>query len=277
MEQRLQKVLAHAGVASRRAAERLVVEGRVAVNGAVVRTLGTRVDPERDVLTVDGRPVRVDVRPVYVLLHKPRGVVSTARDERGRPTVLDLVRVEQRVYPVGRLDADSEGLLLLTNDGELAYRLTHPRHAVPKEYHVLVRGQVSERALARLRAGVRLPEAQRLDMALRARADAVAVLGREKTGTWLCLVLHQGWKRQIRRMLAAVGYPVERLIRVRIGGLTLGNLPVGHWRVLSPAEVARALERGDAAADYCHRRPRRRREDHGGAEGSRRAGLDVLR
>jgi 23S rRNA pseudouridine2605 synthase len=270
MEQRLQKVLARAGVASRRAAERLVVEGRVAVNGAVVRTLGTRVDPERDVLTVDGRPVRVDVHPVYVLLHKPRGVVSTARDERGRPTVLDLVRVEQRVYPVGRLDADSEGLLLLTNDGELAYRLTHPRHAVPKEYHVLVRGQVSERALARLRAGVRLPEGC-------ARADAVAALGREGTGTWLCLVLHQGWKRQVRRMLAAVGYRVERLIRVRIGGLTLGDLPAGQWRVLSPAEVARALEQGDAAADHRYRRPRRGREDHGGAKGSRRAGLDLLR
>jgi 23S rRNA pseudouridine2605 synthase len=270
MEQRLQKVLARAGVASRRAAERLVVEGRVAVNGAVVRTLGARVDPERDVLTVDGRPVRVDVRPVYVLLHKPRGVVSTARDERGRPTVLDLVRVEQRVYPVGRLDADSEGLLLLTNDGELTYRLTHPRHAVPKEYHVLVQGRVSAPALARLRTGVRLPEGC-------ARADAVAVLGREGTGTWLCLVLHQGWKRQVRRMLAAVGYRVERLIRVRVGGLTLGDLPVGRWRVLSPAEVARALEQGDATADHCHRRPRRGREDHGGAEGGRRAGLDVLR
>lgn len=251
-EERLQKALAHAGVASRRAAEALILQGRVAVNGEVVRALGTRVDLDRDTVTVDGRPIARRAARHYVLLHKPRGYVSTARDERGRPTVLDLVPTPTRLYPVGRLDADSEGLLLLTDDGDLALRLTHPRYKVPKEYHVLVPAPVPEEVLARLRSGVDLAEG-------RTAPAEVAVLRREPAGTWLRIVLRQGWKRQIRRMLAALGLPVERLVRVRIGGLTLGDLPAGTWRVLSPGEARRALEEEYVARDHRHRRPGGRR------------------
>jgi 23S rRNA pseudouridine2605 synthase len=232
MEERLQKVLAHAGVASRRAAERLVQEGRVAVNGHVVRTLGTRVDPGRDAVVVDGQPLRLALGHTYLALHKPRGYMSTVRDERGRPTVLQLVQSDRRLYPVGRLDADSEGLLLLTDDGDLALHLTHPRYGVPKEYHALVRGVPDADALARLRRGVELEEGRTAP----ARVDLLATEGDR---TWVRLVLKQGWKRQVRRMLAAVGYPVERLVRTRVGSLELGALPVGVVRALTDAEVAR--------------------------------------
>ncbi|HWP28755.1 MAG TPA: pseudouridine synthase [Chloroflexota bacterium] len=260
MDERLQKVLAEAGVASRRAAERLIAEGRVAVNGVVVRTLGARVDPGRDVVTVDGRRVTVPSQKVYYVVHKPAGVVSTARDERGRPTVLDLVPADRRLFPVGRLDADSEGLLLLTDDGALAYRLTHPRYGVEKEYHVLVRGRPTPAALERLRTGIELEEG-------RTAPAQVGVLRRAGGHTWLRIVLRQGWKRQIRRMLAAVGYPVERLVRVRIGGLELDDLPPGAARRLTAAEAARALEgvdgpeavEQDGSQGHRHRRPSGRR------------------
>ena len=248
--ERLQKALARAGVASRRAAEQLIREGRVAVNGQVVRELGTRVDPARDRVTVDGQPLAPPAARHYVLLNKPRGYVSTARDEWGRPTVLDLVPREGRLYPVGRLDADSEGLLLLTDDGDFALRLTHPRYKVPKEYHVLVPAPVPAEALVRLRAGVELAEG-------RTAPAEVAVLRHEPPGTWLRVVLRQGWKRQVRRMLAAVGLPVARLVRVRVGGLTLGDLPPGAWRALSPAEARRALGSEEhAPRDHRHRRAR---------------------
>lgn len=233
MEERLQKVLARAGVASRRAAEQLVQAGRVTVNGQVVGTVGAKIDPARDVLVVDGRRVATGGPRVYYLVHKPVGYLSTAHDERGRPTVVDLVRTERRLYPVGRLDADSEGLLLLTDDGALAQRLTHPSYGVEKEYHVLVGGEPAPEALARLRQGIELEEG------LTAPAR-VRVLARESGWTWLSVVLRQGWKRQVRRMLRAVGHPVERLIRVRIGGLRLGDLPPGRSRRLTAAEAALA-------------------------------------
>jgi 23S rRNA pseudouridine2605 synthase len=239
MEERLQKALAHAGVASRRAAERLVTEGRVAVNGHIVRTLGARVDLARDALVVDGRRLATSPRRTYLALHKPRGYLSTARDERGRPTVLDLVKSSERVYPVGRLDLDSEGLLLLTDDGDLALRVTHPRYGVSKEYHALVRGVPSASVLAHLRRGVELEEG-------RARAAEVALVSTEADRSWVRIVLRQGWKRQVRRMLAVVGYPVERLVRTRIGSVDLGALPAGSTRELSAAELAGL--RGDAGS-----------------------------
>jgi pseudouridine synthase len=241
--ERLHKALARAGVASRRAAERLVQAGRVAVNGQVVSTPGVVVDPDNDVITVDGQLVAAAVPPRYLLLNKPMGYVSTARDERGRPTVLDLVPAGGRVYPVGRLDADSEGLLLLTNDGEYALRVTHPRYGVEREYRVLVRGSLEPAALDRLREGVDLAEG-------RARPVRAEVLRVDRQQTWLMVVLRQGWKRQIRRMLAAVGYPVDRLVRVRMGGLTLGNLASGHWRELSAAEAGRVLEQQRGRIDH---------------------------
>jgi 23S rRNA pseudouridine2605 synthase len=231
VEERIQKVLANAGLASRRAAERLVTDGRVAVNGQIVRTLGVRVDPSRDFVTVDGDPLGPGTARAYLALNKPRGYLSTARDDRERPTVLDLVPSRHRLYPVGRLDVDSEGLLVLTNDGDLALHLTHPRYGVPKEYHALVPGIPSEEALARLRGGIDLAEG-------RTAAAEVETLGAHPDGTWVRLVIKQGWNRQVRRMFDAVHHPVRRLVRTRIGSLELGDLPVGQARPLRQHELA---------------------------------------
>lgn len=228
--ERLQKALARAGVASRRKAEGLIRAGRVRVNGQVVTELGTRVDPERDVITVNGQPISQPVSHTYILLHKPRGVLSTTSDPHGRPTVLDLVRMEARVYPVGRLDRDSEGLILLTDDGELTHRLTHPRYEHEREYRVLVEGRVSERALQRLQEGVELEDG----LTWPAQVER---LEEEGDGTWLRMVIHEGRKRQVRRMCRAVGHPVRQLIRVRMGPLTLGELRAGEWRYLTTGEV----------------------------------------
>jgi 23S rRNA pseudouridine2605 synthase len=242
--ERIQKVLARAGVASRRAAEQLVRDGRVSVNGAVVRLPGTLVDASKDVVAVDGQRVESSVRRHYYLLHKPPGYLSTAHDPHGRPTVLDLAPASSRLFPVGRLDFESEGLLLLTDDGELAHQLTHPRFEVPKEYHVLVPGPLPDAALVRLRTGVSLDEG-------RTAPAEVEVIGQEAGSTWICIVLRQGWKRQVRRMLATVGQPVRRLVRVRIGALTLGDLASGQVRRLSPSQIARALEAPGAPPDHC--------------------------
>jgi len=232
----LQKVLAHAGVASRRACEELILSGRVRVNGQAVTEMGTKVNPSTDVIEVDGRRLKTRVEPVYVLLHKPAGYLSTVRDPDGRPTVLDLVPRGTRLYPVGRLDADSEGLLLLTNDGELANRLMHPRYEQEKEYSVLVTGQPPTETLDQLRRGVWLAEDQAIG---HAEASVIAVT---EAGTWLRVILREGRKRQIRRMLAALGHPVRRLIRVRMGSLELATLEPGKWRPLAPREV-RQLQR----------------------------------
>jgi len=229
---RLQKVLADRGVASRRAAEELMRAGRVRVGGAVVRELGTRV-PSDARIDVDGHPVAAPPRHRYVLLNKPRGIVSTARDERGRRTVVEMLDAHERLYPVGRLDEDSEGLLLLTNDGVWAERVLHPRHGHEREYEVLVSGTVSGSALAALRQGVALEEGL-------ARAEHVAVLSRGPRGSLLRLVLRTGWKRQVRRMCAAVGLRVMRLRRTRLGPLVLGSLRPGDWRELTAREI-RAL------------------------------------
>jgi pseudouridine synthase len=228
---RLQKVLAEAGVASRRASEVLIQAGRVCVNGEVVRKLGVKVDPERDQVTVDGRPLPRQNRTVYVMLNKPAGVVTTARDPQGRPTVVDLVSTAGvRLFPVGRLDVDTEGLLLLTNDGELAHLLLHPRYHVPKTYLARVSGRVSPEALALLRRGVEL------DDGLTAPAEA-RLAPREAGLSVVEVILREGRKRQVKRMLAAVGHPVIALRRVAFGPLALGELPLGAWRVLEPAEV----------------------------------------
>lgn len=241
--ERLQKLLADAGVASRRAAERLILEGRVRVNGNIVRELGSRADPERDDVSVDG--IEVETRPlrVYLILHKPRGYVTTAHDEQGRKTVMDLVyKTRERVYPVGRLDLDSEGLLLLTNDGELAQRLTHPRHAVEKEYLALVRGTPDDEALRRLRRGVTLDDGRTTAPALIEHARSPGGEPAPEGHSWLRVVLSEGRKRQVRRMCDAAGHPVERLIRTRIGPLRLRGLVPGRVRELTPQEVARLRE-----------------------------------
>jgi 23S rRNA pseudouridine2605 synthase len=230
--ERLQRFLARAGLASRRKCEEMITAGRVRVNGSTVTVLGTQVDPQHDVIEVDGQPVQVSAARVYLLLNKPAGYLSTARDSRGRPTVLDLVASTTRLYPVGRLDLDSEGLLLLTNDGELAQRLVHPRFEHEKEYHVCAEGRPTARTLQRLREGIELEDG----FTWPAQVDEL----REDQGcTWLRFVIHEGRKRQLRRMCAAVGHPVRRLIRVRMGLLSLGDLASGEHRALTADELKR--------------------------------------
>ncbi len=234
MSERLQKVLAHAGIASRRASEALITAGRVTVNGQTVREMGVKVDPLQDVIAVDGRPLgRNSEKPVYIMLNKPRNVLSTASDEHGRKTVLDLVNVPERVYPVGRLDQNSSGLMLLTNDGELARQLTHPRHQVEKEYHALVSGRPTTTTIERWRRG---------GVEVEGRATSRAVIERMKPegeDMWLKIILTEGRKRQIREVAKAMGHPVKYLERVRIGPLLLGTLKPGRWRHLTAAEVQR--------------------------------------
>ena len=235
--ERLARFLAHAGIASRRHAEELIASGRVQVNGAVVTTQGTRIDSQHDRVTVDGKPVSGEVAHIYVLLHKPLGYVSTASDPQGRPTVLDLLPPELRrlrVYPVGRLDSDTSGLLLLTNDGDFALHLTHPRYSTEKHYEALVRGSLSPAALQQLRRGVDIRED---DGSVHRTAPAQArVLRYDEEECVLALSLHEGRKRQVRRMLDALGHPVLRLRRVGIGSLSLQGMPVGKWRYLTEKE-----------------------------------------
>jgi 23S rRNA pseudouridine2605 synthase len=235
---RLQKVLAQAGLGSRRVCEDLIEARRVRVNGDVA-VLGRRVDPEHDVVEVDGAQIGVKEGLVHLLLNKPAGTITTASDTHGRPTVLDLVPPEPRVFPVGRLDADSEGLLLLTNDGDLAHRLTHPSFGVDKEYLVEVAGDPHRGAIRRLREGVDLDDGT-------TSPAKVAQLGERL----LRITIHEGRNRQIRRMCDAVGFPVVRLVRTRIGPLVDRTLVPGAWRSLTQDEV-RALERATVA------RPRR--------------------
>ncbi len=234
--ERLHKVLAQAGVASRRHAEELIVAGRVRVNGKIVTELGTQVDPEHDTILVDNQPVAVESK-AYYLLNKPRGYISDRDETAANKTALDLVPDGRRMFAAGRLDLTSEGLLLITNDGELANRLTHPRYEHEKEYLALVFGTPDDKTLERLERGILYEgERMRADRVERAgRHQAFGEAGRDET--WLRIILHEGKKRQIRHMCAAVGYPVKRLIRVRIGSLVLGKLKPGEWRALTSAEV----------------------------------------
>ncbi len=238
--ERLARFLAHAGIASRRHAEELIAGGRVQVNGVIVTAQGTRIDLAHDTVSVDGKVVVAASKHVYLLLNKPAGYVSTARDPQGRPTVLDLLPPELRrlrVYPVGRLDIDTSGLLLLTNDGEFALRLTHPRYAMEKQYHVLVQGYLEEAALEALRKGVEISED---NGQMRRTAPAqVGRLRRVGADCWLELRIHEGRKRQVRRMLAAVGHRVLQLKRVGVGPFKLEDLGEGKWRYLSEEELER--------------------------------------
>ena len=232
---RLQKYLAHCGAASRRACEAYIAQGRVTVNGRVVATQGTQVMPG-DVVCLDGREMRPEARKAYILYHKPIGEVCTASDPQGRPTVLDRFRdFPQRLYPVGRLDFDSEGLLLLTNDGDLAARLTHPSHEVDKTYLARVTGQLSEEEIHRLRAGVVL------DDGFRTSPAKVNVIRVETFASAVLITIHEGHNRQVRRMMEAVGHKVLLLRRVKFGPIDLRGLARGEWRDLTDAEV-RALK-----------------------------------
>jgi 23S rRNA pseudouridine2605 synthase len=229
--ERLQKVLAAAGLGSRRACEELIEAGRVTVDGEVAQ-LGDRVDPMRAEIRVDGERVNVNPTLTYLMLNKPRGVVTTADDPEGRPTIYDLVNVRERVFPVGRLDMDTEGLLLLTNDGTLAHALMHPSSRVPRTYVAQVRGKPGRRHVRGLRSGVELDDGP-------ASAEDVRVLGDAKGSALVEIVLTEGRKREVRRMLAAVGLPVERLARVAFDGVEIGDLRQGKWRPLTQREISR--------------------------------------
>ncbi len=229
MEQRLQKILAEAGIASRRGSERLIREGQVRVNGEVVTRLGSLADPERDRIEVGGRPLAPPQAKRYVLFHKPPGYLTSRVDVRGRPLVFDLLPAELRhLAPVGRLDMGTEGLLLLTNDGEVAYHLAHPRYEVPRVYEAEVEGEVSADALGRLRRGVLLEDGP-------ARPKEVERL--RKPGSWLRITMTEGRYREVRRLCQAVGHRVLRLRRVQFGSLRLQGLGAGRWRALTPREV----------------------------------------
>jgi 23S rRNA pseudouridine2605 synthase len=232
--ERLQKILAHAGVASRRASEELIQQGRITVNGQLITELGAKVDPTLDVIAVNGQPLpKQSEKLVYIILNKPMGVISAASNPQGRQTVVDLVNVAERVYPVGRLDRDSVGLVLLTNDGDLAQKLTHPRYHHEKEYQVLVKGRPTTFTLARWRRG---------EIEVEGKPCAPAVVERMKVegdNVWLKIILTEGRKRQIRETAKALGHPVMWLERVRLGPLKLGRLKLGSWRQLTPAEVQR--------------------------------------
>jgi len=248
-EERLQKALARAGIASRRACEELIAAGRVRVNGKIVTQLGTKIDPTHDKILVDDHPVAV--RPgttpskIYIMLHKPEGYLSTVTDPQGRPTIMELVDTEERLYPVGRLDADTAGLLLLTNDGAFAHALTHPRFGVEKEYLALVDGRPPMKELDRLRKGVAIPienpETGEIEEQ-QTRPAKVELVGYEGSNTLVRFVIKEGKKRQIRLMARAIDCPVLELKRVRFGPLPMGELAEGKTRNLSKAEVKNLLQ-----------------------------------
>ena len=230
MEERLQKILARAGLASRRHCEELIREGRVAVNGQVAQ-LGQKADPRRDRIVVDGRPVEVGLPRTYVALHKPLGVLSSEDDgSSSLPAARGLVSLPGRLFPVGRLDLQSEGLILLTDDGELANLLTHPRYEHTKEYHVQVEGHPDAETIERWQQGILLDEK-------RTAPARVSRLRRGRSTTWLRVTLREGRKRQIRRVAEVLGHPVARLIRVRIGPINLGRLKPSEWRQLTEQEL----------------------------------------
>ena len=232
MEERIQKILSKAGIASRRKAEQLILEGRVFVNGKVA-TLGMKADMEKDYIKVDGKLVLKPEPKTYIALNKPKGFLTTLEDPEGRPTIRELLRgIRYRVYPVGRLDFYSEGLLILTNDGELAYRLIHPSYKVPKTYLVKVKGIIDEKDLNKLRQGIMLEDG----MTAPAQIKRIRMPKTEKN-SWLEITIHEGKKRQIRRMFERVRHPVLKLKRVRIDGIKLGNLPPGQWRYLDKEEI----------------------------------------
>lgn len=266
--ERLQKILARAGYGSRRACEQIIDRGRVTVDGKTA-SLGDKADPEAQQIRVDGVPIPKPEPRLYIVVNKPRGVITTTSDPRGRRTVLDLVQVPQtkggsdmRLYPVGRLDADSEGLLLLTNDGPLTQRLTHPKYGHLRVYRVLVEGEPTEETLDRWRKGITLE-------GLSTRFDKVVVEARQREQTWMRVTVHEGRNHMVRRMVAALGHSAKRLIRTEMGTLQLGDLQWGKWRFLSVTEV-RALRR-EAQLPATGKTPQMRKPARRGAPRPRRS------
>ncbi len=252
MEERLQKILARAGFASRRGAEQLMLEGRVSVNGTHVRELGTKADLEKDDVRVDGVRVKAPHVLVYLVLNKPRGIVSTRKDPEGRPTVMSLVPAVAGLFPVGRLDVTTEGLILLTNDGAFAERVSHPRYEVPRVYHAKVHRVPDPDTLDRLKRGVRVEG----DFMAVDRARVIHA----ENNAWVELTLHEGKQHEVKRLLEAVGHPVSKLRRVALGPVTTKGLEPGQFRALTPAEIAGLLKGEGGRAPAMERVPRRRKQ-----------------
>lgn len=228
---RLQKYMALSGVASRRKSEEIIQEGRVKVNKVVVTELGTIVDPSKDIITVDDKNIRLESNKVYIMLNKPVGYVSSLKDEKGRKVVTDLIEdVKERIYPVGRLDADTTGLLILTNDGDLAYKLTHPSNKVDKKYIAIVEGVPNKKELESLRNGVFID-------GNKTHPASVKVAKRFDMDSILEIIIHEGRNRQVKKMCEAVGHPVKKLKRVSIGEIELGGVEIGNWRYLNDEEI----------------------------------------
>ncbi len=259
--ERIQKILADRGLASRRKAEDLIREGRVTVNGKVA-VIGEKADPEKDAIKLDGRRLSVSPEKMYVLFYKPKNVVTTLRDPEDRPTVMDLLPIPKpRLFPVGRLDYDAEGVILLTNDGDLAHQLAHPSHEVPRTYWVKVKGKPEKEEMQRLSRGIRLEDGITAPC-------AIAPLRETEGNTWVEMVLHQGKNRQVKRMWEKIGYPVLKLKRVGFGGLKLGSLQPGEYRLLRPEEVQKLKGRASSSAPKipppASRSDRRRKRGEGG-------------
>jgi len=236
MKERLQKIISAAGIASRRRAEEWIAAGRVSINGIVVRQPGVKADAAKDVIRIDGKIISVEKTYVYIVLNKPAGFVTTLRDPQSRPTVADLLgALPERVYPVGRLDYDSSGLLLLTNDGDFAHKIQHPRFGIPKVYRVKVQGRLDKKEIKKLAAGIRLSDAEIF------KPENIFLEKFTEKNSWLRLTLREGKNRIIRRGLAAAGYRVARLQREAIGPLALGGLKEGTWRYLTRREVSALL------------------------------------
>jgi 23S rRNA pseudouridine2605 synthase len=242
MQERLQKIIAAAGITSRRAAEELIAEGRVRLNGKVVTELGTKADASKDHIKVDGKLINPKQPPTYIMLNKPVGFVTTMSDPEGRPTVQDLLKgVKVRVYPVGRLDYNTEGLLLLTNDGDFAHLITHPKHEFPKTYLAKVKGVVDDNFLSELERGIYLDDGK-------TAPAKIKKVRKEAANSWLEITIHEGRKRQVRRMFDRVGHSVIKLKRIRTGNLSLGDLPEGAYRFLTPIEVKGLREGSEITA-----------------------------
>lgn len=230
-EERLQKILSRAGIASRRAAEQMILEGRVKVDGKIITELGRKFDITTDKISVDDESISCNMNKVYILLNKPKNVISTAKDDRGRRTVIDLITdVDERIYPVGRLDFDTEGLLLLTNDGELMNGLLHPKFQINKTYLAKITGVVTEDKLNKLREGIQLDDGMTAPAIVR-------LIGKSSTEAKIEITIHEGRNRQVRRMFSAIGCEIKKLKRIRFANLTIHNLEIGKYRKLSEVEI----------------------------------------
>lgn len=231
MEERLQKVMAEYGIASRRKCEEIILSGKVKINGVIITELGTKTDKYTDVIEVDGITINPQIAKVYILLNKPAGYITSAKDQFNRPTVLDLVSgIQERVFPVGRLDYDTEGLLLLTNDGALSFKLTHPKHIVDKTYTALLYGKINDNDINQFMQGIIIDE-------YKTAPAKLELIGFEKGNSWVNITIHEGKNRQIRKMCSAINHEVIKLKRIYIGEITVDGVETGNWRYLSEKEI----------------------------------------